>query len=80
MAEAGDRLVPVADRPWYEGGAARLHPNWAKGMVACYHPLPDRIDMGMEIEKCAWCHEIRVKDGYWPPTTAPTSSLLARTR
>ncbi len=61
-----------ADRPWHEGGAAKLSPLWAKGLVACYHPIPRRIEMGMGVQKCGTCHELRVNDGgYWPVTTAP---------
>lgn len=66
--------VRRADRPWWEGGAAKLSTWWTLGMVACYHPIPDREDMGYGIERCGWCRELRNAGGYWPPTSAPRVS------
>lgn len=38
-------------------------------MSACYHPMPDRYDMGMGWEKCPWCLDVRYRErSYWPPT------------
>ncbi len=71
MGSSGGRVEAVADRPWWKGGAPKLHPNWSKGMVACYHPIPDRVEIHQGIEKCAWCWELRTAGGYWPPTVAP---------
>jgi len=41
-------------------------------MVACYHPIPDRMDMEMGVEKCPWCGHLRVREGdYWTPSFKP---------
>ena len=46
---------------------------WETGLVACYHPIPKRIDMGMGWEKCGVCLYFRKAEeaDYWPPVSAP---------
>jgi len=48
---------------------------WAKGMVACYHPIDKRIDMGMGMQKCGVCLYWREKiEDWWPPSRPPRES------